>query len=175
MRPLFLSCGSIFLGPLSVNDSFKSYAQWVNDQETTLYMSSGIFPKNAESLKKYITDYANNDNGILLGIFLKKSSKHIGNITIHQIDWVNRNAKIGILIGDKKSRGKGYATPVIRVLSQHAFDRLNLHKLYAGIVKDNEASRRAFEKAGYKVEGVMKEHFYHRNKYYDCYLMGLIK
>lgn len=75
----------------------------LNDQESTLFMESGRFPASLEGLKNYIDKYNNSSEGILLGIFLKKSKKHIGNITLHQIDWRSRNAEIDIFIGDKQS------------------------------------------------------------------------
>lgn len=79
------------------------------------------------------------------------------------------------MIGDKKSRGKGYATEAIRLVAKHAFNKLNLHKLYTGMIKGNEVSKRAFEKVGFKVEGILREHFYLKGEYLDCYRMGLLK
>ncbi len=138
-------------------------------------MESGRFPASLERLKNYIDKYNNSSEGILLGIFLKKSKKHIGNITLHQIDWRNRHAEIGIFIGNKKARGKGHATQAISLMVEHAFSKLNLRKLYTGMIKGNEASKKVFEKVGFKVEGVLREHFYLNGKYYDSYRCGLLR
>lgn len=175
MRPVFLKGKDIYLGPLSGKARLEGYTSWINDQETTLFMGSGRFPLDEENLKDYINSYAKSKDGIILGIFLKKSSRHIGNVTLHMIDWRNSNAEIGVIIGDKKSRGKGYATEAIRLVADHAFNKLNLHKLYAGMIKGNEASKRAFEKVGFKVEGILKGHFYLNGKYLDCYRLGLLR
>lgn len=175
MRPIFLEGKSIFLRPLLKEDRFDAYASWLNDQETTLFMGSGRFPSDKEDLKDYINSYSKSKDGMILGIFLKRSSRHIGNITLHLIDWRNRNAEIGILVGDKKSRGKGYATEAITILTGHAFNRLNLRKLYAGMVKGNKGSKAVFEKVGFKVEGTLREHFYLNGKYLDCYRVGLLR
>ena len=175
MRQVFLESKNISLRPLLKEDRFDAYASWLNDQETTLFMGSGRFPATIEGLREYIDFYNKSKDGMLLGIFSKKSSKHIGNITLHQISWRDRHAEIGILIGDKKLRGKGYATEAIMLVSEHAFNKLNLHRICTGMVKGNEASKRAFEKAGFKVEGMLREHFYLNGKYLDCYRMGLLK
>ncbi len=174
-RPVFLEGKDIFLSPLSKEDALGDYAYWLNDQETTLFMGNGRFPVSIDGLKNYIESYNNSKEGMLLGIFLKKTSRHIGNITLHQIDWRNRFAEIGILIGDKKSHGKGYATEAIRLVVDHAFNKLNLRKLCTGMVKGNEASKRAFEKVGFKVEGTLREHFYLNGQYLDGYRMGLLR
>ena len=175
MRPVFLEGNNIFLGPLSMKAKLEGYASWINDQETPLFMGSGRFPLNTADIKNYINSYSNSKDGMILGIFLKKSKRHIGNITLHQIDFRNGNGEIGILIGDKKSRGKGYATEAISLIAGHAFSRLNIRKLCTGMIKGNEASKRAFEKVGFKVEGILREHFYLNGQYLDCYRMGLLK
>lgn len=175
MNTVFLEGKNILLGPLSKEDNLDDYAKWLNDQEVTLFMGSGRFPISIEGLRSYIDKYNNSDDGILLGIFLKKTLKHIGNITLHQIDWRNRHAEIGIFIGDKKARGKGNATQAISIVAEHAFSKLNLRKLYTGMIKGNEASKTVFEKVGFKVEGVLREHFYLNGEYMDCYRLGLLR
>jgi len=175
VRLVFLEGKNIFLGPLSKEENLVDYASWLNDQEVTLFMGSGRFPVSVDILKRYIDKFNNSKDGMLLGIFLKKPIKHIGNITLHQIDWKNRCAEIGIFVGDKQSRGKGCAVQAINLIADHAFNKLNLHKLYTGMTKVNEASKRAFEKVGFKIEGVLREHFYLNGEYLDAYRMGLLK
>lgn len=175
MRPIFLKTKNIFLGPLSNDDELQDYASWLNDQEITLYMGSGRFPLHSDGLKDYINGFNNRKDGMLLGIFLKTNSKHIGNITLQQIDWLNRFAEIGIIIGDKKSHGKGYAKEAIKLIVEHAFNKMNLRKVCTGMIRGNTASKRAFESVGFKVEGILREHFYLNDEYLDCYRMGLLK
>jgi len=175
MNPTFLKGKNIFLGPLSKDDNLEDYATWLNSQETTLYMGSGRFPVSIDSLKDYISSYQDSKEGMLLGIFLTTNSKHIGNITLHQIDWLNKFAEIGIIIGNEESRGKGYATEAIHLVVEHAFNKMNLRKVYAGMIHGNETSKTAFEAVGFKVEGVLRKHFYLNGKYLDCYRMGLLK
>lgn len=175
MIPVFLEGKNIFLAPLSRDSDLSDYVCWLNDQETTRYMESGNFPLSVDALKDYIDGFKSSSDGMLLGIFTKKDQKHIGNITLRQIDWRNSHAEIGVIIGDKDSRGKGYATEAIGLLADHAFNQLNLHKISSGMVKGNEASKKAFEKAGFKVEGVLREHFYLNGEHLDCYQMGLLR
>lgn len=82
---------------------------------------------------------------------------------------------MGVMVGDKRSWGKGYATRAIRLLVDHAFNQMNLNKIYAGVAADSIGSIRAFEKVGFKKEGALKDLFFLNNKYIDCFLMGLTK
>jgi RimJ/RimL family protein N-acetyltransferase len=99
-----------------------------------------------------------NANEILLAICDKKYDLHIGNIKLGPINWYHRRAEISLLVGNKAYWGKGIATQAIRLISQFAFQSLNLNKLMAGAYKNNLGSIKAFEKCGYKVEGEVEDY-----------------
>jgi len=107
------------------------------------------------------------------GKFASSEDKLIGTIKLH-INWVHRHADIGIMIGDKTGWGKGYASEAIGLVKDYAFNILNLHKLWAGIYENNEASHRAFEKNGFKPEGILKEHRFCNGEYINQYIMGVL-
>jgi len=48
------------------------------------------------------------------------------------------------------------------IRTDYAFRQLNLHKLSSGTFADNEPSKRALLKAGYREVGVEREHFFPR-------------
>ncbi len=173
-RVVFLKGNKIDLCPLDCEGDLTHYVPWVNDQENTKYMAVGNYPSTKTQLKEYLQHYCDSKN-ILLGIFLKKGGRHIGNITLHRIDHHNRIGEIGILIGDKAARGKGYGSEAVKLIIQHAFQRLNLHRLTTGMVEGNTASQKMFEKAGFKQEGRLREHFYLDGKYQDCLRYGLLR
>ena len=52
-------------------------------------------------MKQYIKEKRNKFDCLFLGIFLKDANKHIGNIKLEPIDFENKKATLGILIGDK--------------------------------------------------------------------------
>jgi len=173
-KAFFLVGDSINLCPLEPDDDLDDYLSWVNDQEITRYMATGNYPVSRKNLQDYIMSF-HESKGLLLGIFTKKEEKHIGNITVHSIDHQNRIAEIGILIGNKDMHLRGFGLEALSLVVYHAFIRLNLNKLCAGLVKGNVASQRLFEKAGFKREGILREHFYLDGKYLDCYRMGLLR
>ena len=175
LKTKFLVGRHVTLGVLSARTDFNPYAGWINDQDTVRYMAAGRFPAGVGELKAHVRAHAASKNGLLLGIFLNKTKRHIGNISLNDIKWKDRHGEIGLLIGDKRSRGKGYATEAIRLLVEHSFTCLNLHKLYCGMVSGNEASRRAFLRVGFKEEGLLREHFYLDGSYLDCHRLGLLR
>lgn len=58
-----------------------------------------------------------------------------------------------------EARGNGYATEAVRLVTQRAFTESPLRRLIAYVHEGNLASRRVLEKAGYTLEGVLREHY----------------
>jgi RimJ/RimL family protein N-acetyltransferase len=57
----------------------------------------------------------------------------------------------------------------------YAFERLNLHRVYAYVLAINPRARRAFEKAGFALEGTLREDRWAGDAYTDVYLLGRLK
>ncbi|MCL6572209.1 MAG: GNAT family N-acetyltransferase, partial [Bacillus sp. (in: Bacteria)] len=71
--------------------------------------------------------------------------------------------------------GKGFGTECVALMSDFAFESLNLHKLHASVVDANIGSARILEKNGYLVEGNLRDHFCIDEKYYNALLFGKIQ
>ena len=51
--------------------------------------------------------------------------------------------------------------------TEYAFRQLNLHKLSSGAFMENEPSKRALQKAGYREVGVAREGFWRDGAWHD--------
>ncbi len=170
--PIIL-CERIYLKMLSFEDSLSEYLKWVNDIEIMRFTESRGANYTAEKLKEYVISMTN-DHNILFGIFLKDSNKHIGNIKLGNINPIHKNADIGIIIGEKKLWGKGYASEAIENLSEYAFKELNLKKVKAGMYANNTGSLKAFKKAGFKECGRMKDDAFFEGDFVDGILVEMV-
>ena len=157
--------------PADVNER---YYRWMNDPEVNQYLESRFYPNSMETLSAYVKDKIGDRNNVFLAIVLKEDDSHIGNIKLGSINWIHRHGDVGIIIGEKGSWNKGYASEVISLLARYAFDTLNLHKLTAGCYEANVGSLKAFQKAGFEIEGVRKQHSFFDGKYLDLIQLGLI-
>ena len=57
---------------------------------------------------------------------------------------------IGILIGEKSYRNKGYASEALNLIIDYCRNELSLVNLFCNIQKDNTTSIRLFEKCGFQ-------------------------
>ncbi|MCG3110432.1 MAG: GNAT family N-acetyltransferase [Candidatus Manganitrophus sp. SB1] len=171
----FLEGKRIYLREVRPSDVNERYYHWMNDPETTRFLESRFAPNAIENLRDYVAGKLGDRDNTFLAIVLKKKDRHIGNIKLGPIQWIHRIADIGLLIGEKECWGKGYATEAIQLVSDYAFNVLNLHKVTAGCYGSNGGSAQAFLKAGFVVEGVRKDQFYSNGSYVEDILLGLIR
>ncbi len=84
--------------------------------------------------------------------------RHIGNIRLGPINKNHKHGPIGLIIGDRDKWGIGVATEAIVLVTRFGFRELGLQKISAACYESNIGSKRAFEKAGYKIEGFKRNH-----------------
>jgi RimJ/RimL family protein N-acetyltransferase len=171
----FAQGSRVFLRPLEREDLNARYLSWLNDPEVTRYMETGAFPTTARDLEKFYDEVTGSRNQIILAVADKKSGQHVGNVKLGPIHWIHRCATFGIMIGDKRFWGRGVGLEATRLMVEFGFDRLNLRRIDLGVLAEHDAAVRCYEKAGFKVEGRMRESVFQDGKYGDRLWMGLLR
>lgn len=167
----FLIGERIYLRAVEESD-YEKTIEWLNSQQTTRYMQRGIYPETIVGCKEY-NGQTRAKGGLNLAICLK--DKHIGNIALTNVHPNFRSADISIIIGETSAQGNGFATGAIRLVIAHAFGRMNLNRLEAGMVKDNTPCTKAFTSAGFKQEGILRQAYYCEGRYQDVIVLSIIK
>ena len=165
--PYIIPGRRIDLREVRLSDAGERYLSWLNDAEVSRFLESRFARHTLEDLKLYIAAAAESPDSILLAIVLKDDGSHIGNLKIGPINRDHRFASVGLLIGEKSCWGKGYATEAISLATRFAFDTLGLHRLEAGAYSLNEASTKAFLKAGWTREGSERGKWLFDGRYVD--------
>ena len=164
----------ITLRQLSREDVTQSYVDWLNDDEVNRFLESRFQQQSLESVRSFVAAAGVNPDELLLGIFTKDNARHIGNIKLGPINRTHRRAELGIMIGDKNYWGQGVATEAVGLVTDYAFRELNLNKVEAGCYQSNGGSRRAFLKAGFRVEGYIHCQFINRGRTEDGFRLGCV-
>jgi len=170
----FISGKTLYLRALTRKD-IPVWFDWFNASTVTDHMNKGAFP-NTESLQEnFFNDLSRSNTDIQLAIAVKENDALVGVVGIHKIDWIHRHGDISIVVGEKEYWGKGIASEAISLIVKHAFLKLNLYKLTAGMWSSNASSKRCFEKNGFVLEGTLKEQFWYKDSYVDEYRLGLLR
>ena len=106
---------------------------------------------------------------ILLG------GRHVGNVVLDHIDRHVGKARLHIYVGDAAARGHGVGQRAVGLAVALAFDELALHKVWLTVHAKNAAAIRAYERAGFRVEGTHREEFLLDGVRIDELYMGVLK
>ena len=164
----------LLLRPIELTDVNETYRSWMNDPAVIQYTESRFQTHSLEQIRQYVLSVQADAGSRFFAIVEKQSGKHIGNIKIGHIHPVHRHGDVGIIIGDKASWGKGYATESLQLVAGFAGRNLKLHKLTAGIYANNLGSLQAFLKAGFVLEGRFASHWFCDGEYVDGLQVGLL-
>src|ERR1051325_5614330 len=66
---------------------------------------------------------------------------HIGNASIHDIDWVSRSGWFGLFIGEPSAWNRGFGSDAIGTLVRFAFEEMNLIKLRINVFDHNDRAQ----------------------------------
>jgi RimJ/RimL family protein N-acetyltransferase len=99
---------------------------------------------------------------------------HIGNIWLWDIDRRHRKAELRVVVGDRGARGKGLGAEAIDRLCRYAFEKLDLHRVYAYVLGINPSARKAFERAGFSLEGTLRDDRWAVDRFIDSYLLARV-
>lgn len=102
------------------------------------------------------------------------TGRHVGNVWLWNIDRVDRKAEVRVLFGDDASRGQGYGSNALDLIARIAFETMGLHRLYAYVFAINPRAQRAFEKAGFTSEGVLRHDRWIDDECVDVSVLGRI-
>ncbi|HIF45054.1 MAG TPA: N-acetyltransferase [Dehalococcoidia bacterium] len=73
----------------------------------------------------------------------------IGNCMYYDMDTVNREAELGIVIGDRDYWSGGYGYDAVTTLLDHMFNARNLKRVYLHTLEWNGRAQKSFSKSGF--------------------------
>ena len=162
----------IYLSPRNAED-VETFVKWLNDFEVTDYTgrSSALMDLDAE--KEYL---ATKKNNVMPFVIVKlENDEMIGTIGFDKIDYTNKVATLGIMIGEKENREKGYGTEAINLLLDYGFNYLNLNSVNLDVMEFNERGIACYKKCGFKEMGRRRKNVFVNGKYYDKLFMDILK
>jgi RimJ/RimL family protein N-acetyltransferase len=99
----------------------------------------------------------------------------IGNIGLHAINWKDRSAGMGISIGEKAYWNQGYGTDAVCTLLGLALGEMNLHRVSLRVDADNPRAVRCYEKAGFRLDGTLRDNVFREGHYIDQHVMSILQ
>jgi hypothetical protein len=128
----------VALGPLR-RVLLPLYQRWINDLGTGRTLGLSPLPMTSEKEQDWYDRQSKTEDDAPFTIYEKETLRPIGNTGLHGVDFRNRSATFGILIGEPECRGKGYGTETTRLMLDYAFNALGLHNVMLTVFEFNSA------------------------------------
>lgn len=149
--------------------------RWLSDPDTYRFLSMRPALLSREEVRKYLESCSASASEVAEFAIETLDGYHIGGTCLRGFNHTARSAEFGIAIGAEDFRGQGYGTEVTRLMVKIGFEQFNLNRIWLTVNAEHIAGVRAYEKAGFVREGVLRQHWFARGRYYDAYLMAILR
>jgi RimJ/RimL family protein N-acetyltransferase len=138
---------NVHLRVLRVQDISDRYVEGMNNPAVKSFLESAKTGKlTREGIRTMVLDTWNDSAAMLFGIFI--DGDHCGNVRIYDV--TSARAYIGVAMFDIGRQRRGYGTLAIAAVARYAVEDVGTSYVIAGIHRRNQASQKAFAKAGFR-------------------------
>ena len=166
----------VYLRALEVEDSERTY-QWRYQQDVIDSIIGFPYYVSKDSERRWIETISKDFSlsQVKLAICTKESGDHIGNVYLTHIDHLNKNSRIGILIGDDKNKGKGFGIQAYNLMLAYGFLTLGLVRITAYVLEGNVVSQKLHSRCGFVKEGLLRNAVFKNGKYANVIAYSILR
>ncbi len=163
--------GVVTLRPYTEEDHERTFA-WLQDAALRRFTGTTA-PPTPETHADWLHRMRSRASVVIFAV--EREGVHIGNLFFVDLDRINLRAEIQLFLGPPALLGRGAGTAALSAAKVEAFGKLGLNRLYAFVFGFNERARRAFEKAGFQLEGRMRQHKRDGEAFVEVFVLGCLR
>ncbi|MGM9945285.1 MAG: GNAT family N-acetyltransferase [Lysinibacillus sp.] len=164
---------SVYLRPIKDEDMVSIYKSCQDDE--FLYMTGTRKLFTLDEIIKSYNQFSEDSTRYDFAICLLDNNEIIGDLAILDIDQENKKAGFRISLHSRNTVNKGYGTEATKLAQKFTFEELKLNRLELEVFSHNIRGIKAYVKAGFKIEGTLRQSLYMNDTYSDEVLMGMLQ
>jgi RimJ/RimL family protein N-acetyltransferase len=149
--------------------------RWYADPELARLTRYSLRPMPRDEVERFFQTRLLSSESVAYGIHVRETGRLIGLTTFSALDPDNGTVLLHITIGETDALGQGYGTEAVRLMLWLAFERIGLHRVGLSVFSFNERAIRSYEKAGFRIEGRLREAIARDGRYWDEVQMGVLR
>lgn len=157
----------VFIRALSPEDITDQYSEFYAQQDLVKYMYQTPRKASRQDLVAELESGLHTGQFHMCGIFDLETQNLIGNLRVGIMNHIHKISDLVVFIGDTRYLGKGLAQEAIRLGNKLCFEYYDFRKLHGGMFQANIASIKAYLKAGWVIEGLLKGQYWVEHKPMD--------
>ncbi len=155
-------------------EDLSSRVEWINDEENIKTLLFDWPTSNAKT-ERWFSNVLMDASKLNFSIVDKKNNALIGMTGLLNIDRINRHAQLYITIGNKEYRGRRLPDEVISLLLEYGFFEYGLKRIYLYTLPNNSRGRKVYERNGFKLDGILRQHVFCRGKQQDLFIHSILR
>jgi RimJ/RimL family protein N-acetyltransferase len=152
-----------------------AFLRWYSDAEVARLTRYQDGPMRTDEIERFFTARALGAESLALAVHIRDTDRLIGTCALSQLDSDNGSALYHITIGEKDIWGQGYGTDATRLMLDHAFGTLNLHRIGLSVFSFNERAIRSYRSCGFLIEGRAREAIWRDGRWWDEVSMSILQ
>jgi RimJ/RimL family protein N-acetyltransferase len=156
-------------------DNLGAFRRWYSDPEIARLARYQEAPMRAEEIERFFTARVVGQDALAMAIHEHGSDRLVGTCAFSQLDGDNGSALYHITIGEKDAWGRGYGTEATRLMLDHAFGPLGLHRIALFVFEFNERAIRTYRRCGFVVEGRSRESIFRDGQWWAELAMSVLE
>lgn len=170
-----IDLGDFILREQTIED-VPAFFEYYTDPEVNKHIVSSI-PRNIDEARvelRYWINVYNYNDGIYFAIARKSDNKMIGSVGVSGINRNHNRIEASYDLA-KEYWNKGIMTKALLATVEYVFKEMEINRIEAYAIPDNQGSWRVLEKVGFKFEGNLRQHRFHYNKYVDIGIYSILR
>lgn len=162
----------VYLSPIDKENDIPKYTKWLNDLDVSARLGGAAVLYTEEYEREFLE---NGQKGAMHYAIIRASDDTLlGNASLFEFNHIHRKAQIGLFIGDRENRGKGYGREAMGLLLAYAYGVMNIHNVMLQAFSFNENAIGLYESLGFREIGRRRESYFFKGVYYDEVFMELL-
>ncbi|MBI0583093.1 MAG: GNAT family N-acetyltransferase [Methanomassiliicoccus sp.] len=164
------------LRPMESEDAWHLF-RWFNDQRVLedLGLRRALFCVSIEEQRKIVEQKLSSPHDRDFMVIDLAEQKAIGWAALSHIDQRNAIAELNVVIGEPGEWDRGKGTEAARMMVDHAFEVMNMHRVHLRVPSRNARAVACFTACGFVIEGTARDDHHHRGRFASSHLMSVLR
>jgi RimJ/RimL family protein N-acetyltransferase len=158
-----------------VSGNLDAFRRWYADPEIARLARYQEGPMRVEEIDRFFQVRALGPDSLAMAIHVRETNRLIGTCAFSQLDGDNGSALYHITIGEADAWGHGFGTEATRLMVDHAFGTLGLHRISLSVFEFNERAIRSYAACGFVAEGRARESIRRDGRWWDEVSMSILE
>jgi RimJ/RimL family protein N-acetyltransferase len=156
-------------------EDLSTISSWYRDPDLARLTRYSLRPMSDVEIERFFATRLLPASALAYGIHERHSGRLVGLTTFSALDPDNGSVLFHITIGERDVWGRGLGTESTELMLELAFERLGLHRVGLSVFAFNLRAIRAYQKAGFREEGRLREAIVRDGRRWDEVVMGVLR